>query len=301
MLRKLFASTIAVSMLFTLGCIRSASLIKLNEDGSGELVEQVFMSPQITQMMEGSSSMMGEMAGQMGAEAVETPTLMSQFKEQAEAKVAELGEGVTLKDLREVTAPDGWKGYRATYAFADINTFTFTSDTQGSSSEGEDGSSTSMKMEGFRYGFEYADGTLKIRNLDKPEKQPEPEASQAAAAGDAGEDPCAGLLDGQEGAEVGAGADAMAAGMMQAMGGMFAGMRITVMLEVPKPIKETNASYPHDGNNRVIVLNDMKVDAVMGNPAAAQAMEAGDMARIRKLNIEGVKIEDPFLDVEVKF
>jgi len=103
----------------TSGCVTSDTLIKLNTDGSGVVVQKTLMSTemiaQLTIMMQGvAQQMVGKEAGQKD---MKMPELFNE--KDARAKAAKMGEGVRFVSSRKITV-EGMEGQEATYAFRDI-------------------------------------------------------------------------------------------------------------------------------------------------------------------------------------
>ena len=87
----------AIVVVFSLtGCIESKILIKVNTDGSGEIVETFLMSKEMLQM----------------------PDLLDMDK--LKEKTGTMGEGVTFASAEKVST-DKAQGYKAVYQFSDIN------------------------------------------------------------------------------------------------------------------------------------------------------------------------------------
>ena len=103
----------------TSGCVTSDTLIKLNPDGSGAVVQKTLMSTemigQLTTMMQGlAQQMVGNEAAQ---KAMKMPELFSE--KDARARAAKMGEGVSFVSSRKITV-EGMEGQEATYAFRDV-------------------------------------------------------------------------------------------------------------------------------------------------------------------------------------
>lgn len=103
----------------TAGCVTSDTLIKINPDGSGLVVQETLMS---TEMIAQLSAMMQGIAQQMvgnetGQSDVKMPELFSE--KDARARAAKMGEGVRFVSSRKITL-NGMEGQEATYAFRDV-------------------------------------------------------------------------------------------------------------------------------------------------------------------------------------
>ncbi|MGH9428733.1 MAG: hypothetical protein ACRD2L_20800 [Terriglobia bacterium] len=103
----------------TSGCVTSDTLIRLNPDGSGVVVQKTLTS---TQMIAQLTTMMQGLAQQMaGNEARQNDTKMPELfsEKDARARAAKMGEGVRFVSSRKITV-EGMEGQEATYAFRDV-------------------------------------------------------------------------------------------------------------------------------------------------------------------------------------
>ncbi len=115
-------------LIFLTSCLKSEIVVKVKPDGSGEVVERVFMEQRYVQQMR-----MMMMA--YGAKMKDSP-----FKGGAMGKIdifdenrlrqnaANMGEGVKLKSVKK-TSNDKGEGYLAIYTFSDINKLKMSLDT----------------------------------------------------------------------------------------------------------------------------------------------------------------------------
>ncbi len=256
------------------GCIDTTTMVFLNSDGSGHIVETTLMSGQAAAMMGG---MMAGMGGNDGAE-VEVSGGPVPDEDEARERAAALGEGVSLVSVKEMSRPDGANGARVTYKFDDITKLKLTLDNMD---QGDDsGDEPDDEKEPITFGF--SSGKLTI-NLPHPEATEEPEAEPEATAGD----------------EMG---DEMAAAMMQGMLPMLKGMRMRLFIRMPAPIKRTNASYvdvsKKNGEKRYVTLADFDMDkliASQGGMKKLMAMQGNDdFAATAKLMsaIPGIRVEE---------
>ncbi|HEX7260378.1 MAG TPA: hypothetical protein VF258_01035, partial [Luteolibacter sp.] len=116
MKRLLLAITSTLAVLVLPGCLQNETIIHLNKDGSGTLVEQTTLG---AQMM----AMLAQMSALGGAEAKDPLAEMFSV-EKAKARAATMGEGVTVEKSVPFEA-GGNKGARTTYHFTDINKLRF--------------------------------------------------------------------------------------------------------------------------------------------------------------------------------
>jgi hypothetical protein len=293
MKRSALLTLCAVTLLLTAsGCLQSSTLLKVNKDGSGTITVLEYYSPQITAMFESMSSMAVGMAEQMGGEvdAEETgPTDM--FSDMIKQKTTGFGPDVKLVKEERRTNKKGWKGYRLTYAFDDINTVNLN---LGSSDMGGPGmEAQSDDSPAFTFAFEPGEtATLKI-----VPKETSATAEPAKEPGVEGED--AAMMQGSE--EM----DAMSAQMAtQMMAPMMKGMRMSFFLQVDGEIVDTNAKYPAENRNDTIVIMDLPMDRVLENPEAMALITAEDpkvQSKLATLDIPGIKVEEQDKALSVSF
>ena len=219
------------------GCIDHSTLISLERDGSGQIVQTTYMSAM-------AASMMAGMGGEEGVD----PFVDEQ---QARAKAATFGEGVRFVSVSPVSKPDGSKGGRVVYAFDDINSL------QVSMDQMDEDSVMSMESDEEEdaqfFTFEYTPGNLVI-------KRPAMDEEEGDVAMDV--EP--------KGDDQAAMADEMGKQMMEGMLPMLKGMRIQIAVEVPDAVRKTNASYVQSGSEtdvaRQIVLMDFDLDKLLEHP-----------------------------------
>jgi hypothetical protein len=107
----------ALALICLLGCIQVNTVVKLKPDGSGSVEETLFVTKA---SMQGLQAMMKEMGGMLPEEGVSAEN----FNLLDEARLREIadhmGEGVSYVSGEKTTTDEG-EGYRATYAFSDVN------------------------------------------------------------------------------------------------------------------------------------------------------------------------------------
>ncbi|NNC87346.1 MAG: hypothetical protein HKN82_02670 [Akkermansiaceae bacterium] len=152
-----------VMLLVLPGCLQIEQTIKLKKDGSGTLIDQVILGPQMVGMM--------EMAAAQGGGEGANP--MADFFDEAKYKknAGKYGEGVEFEKMEKVEK-NGGKGVVVTYKFADINKVSF-----------EPGSALDALQQpgqpdqaGEPAKFTFKDGKLTVDFPDPPEN---PEAGEA--------------------------------------------------------------------------------------------------------------------------
>jgi len=261
-MKKLWFTLAGVLALLASSCIEHHATLSLNKDGSGTITEETVMGAQAVEMMEGMAAMGGEEGG--GG----NPFADMADKAKAEEKAKQMGEGVTVKEVKAIDE-GGRKGARIVYAFEDINKVKFSfGDAMSEMGEGmapDEGGEEEAGDEPMA--FSYKDGVLTLKN-----------DMEDAGAGDEGEKPEAQEMGEQE---------------MAMAQQMFGDMKMSLKIELPGGIKETNASHV-DGNT--VTFMDIDFGKLVSDPekfkkfAAAQPETPGEMQEALK-GIDGVKVE----------
>ncbi len=266
----MFAKVAAVAVAATLctGCIRSATLIKVQADGSGT-VEQTMLV---------NLGMMKGMLGGLGGQTTEKSGGMNEADMRRTA--ARMGEGVTFVSATPIKAEDGFEGAKAIYAFTDVSKLRVDQDPNLSGSS-TGGLSTPPKS-GNPVTFAFAKGgdgasTLTISLNDKPQ-------------GDATK------ADSPQG-----GPDMDNPQMLDMMKSMFKGFRIGIDVEVAGKILKTNAD--HVTGSRVTLL-EMDMEALLQDEAKLKEVQKrlGPGASVSELkpflkDVKGLKINDPVVTI----
>lgn len=282
---------IAVSTLT--GCMESATLMRVNKDGSGTITHRMYMSTDMMEMMQGMAS------GMMGGEAdIEMPD-MDPLADIKASLDGQFGPAATLEGTQDVTNAAGWKGVEATYSFTDINKLDMAAG--GQTDEG----GMAMESGGPSYKFEFTPGDVAVLKL-VPIRQPGAESDGAADASSQGDDVLGDAGDtamGEMDMDMGGMGDMDAMGM-QMMAPMLKGMRMSLLVAVEGKVVESNASFPHEKYPNVVTLADIDFDKLLAHPEGMKALQAGpnaDPADLAKLGIDGVKVEDPAKEIQIRF
>ncbi len=249
------------------GCIDHSTLISLERDGSGQIVQTTYMSAMAASMMAG-----------MGGEGVDSLV----DEQQARAKTATFGKGVRFVSVSPVSKPDGSKGGRAVYAFDDINSLQISMDQM------DEDSVMGMSMESEEeegamfFVFDYTPGNLVIKRPAMDEE--DDVAMEMERAGD----------------DQATMAEEMGKQMMEGLLPMLKGMRIQIAVEVPDAIRKTNASHiqsdSENGVDRQIVLMDFDLDKLLDHPEGMDyLLKMQDDAHFKKmaeqLGNAGIRVE----------
>ncbi|MFC7339113.1 hypothetical protein ACFQY0_18110 [Haloferula chungangensis] len=260
-MKKILSLMVMMMAMALTSCIEHHVVILLNKDGSGTITEETSFGGQAVAMMEQMAAMGGEAAGDPLGDMVD--------EAKAKEKAASMGEGVTLSKVEKIDE-GGRKGGRVVYAFKDINKVKYQFGDAVSEMGDEmkpPGAEDEKAPEEVPMTFVYKDNVLKLAN---------PGAGKDAAAGsdeEAGEE-----LD-ETGLEM----------AKQMMGDM----KMSIKLELPGGIAETNASHV-DGNT--ITFMEMEMGKLLEDPekfkAFSKAKPETPAAMQEALKgVEGVKIE----------
>lgn len=205
-MKQFIKLTVLAIMLMTLpACLQSGILIKVAPDGSGTVEETFLMRKDMLQELK---VMTESMEG--GKQAKEADI----FKEaDIKNKAKDMGEGVTFVSMEKV-ATEKFEGYKAVYAFTNINKLKINENPGGTSEEEiitfqfEKGSSSTLIIRQPSRPFASGKEDKSVPEDVKPQTaQPEPE---------------------------------MAAELLKQM---FEGMKIAISLEVLGSVSKTNATY----------------------------------------------------------
>lgn len=113
--RSVVRSALVVLLVLCSGCGVFRTLLKVNPDGSGTIVQTTRLNAMATQFM----SSMATTGDSMRQDADDTPTLFT--KKKIRARAAQFGDGVHFVRMKHLDERGG-KGYRAVYTFDDVRT-----------------------------------------------------------------------------------------------------------------------------------------------------------------------------------
>lgn len=256
--------------------MENAILVKVNKDGTGTMTYRIFMSEELTGMMQNIGGAMGQ-AGNSSAK-VPNVDFFADIKASLEDQFSETA---TLRSSRQITNKKGWKGMEAIYSFTDI----------GQLKLGEK-ESQGMRNMGPQYAFSFTPGDTAVLTLS-PIRTPEPAAKKEAKGTEDVESPT------ESGVE-----DLMGIMSSTMMSPMLKGMRVSILLMVNGEVVESNASYPSKKYPNVFTLADIAFDKVRNDPAGAKLLNSGremDPRKLSTLGIDGVRLEDPTRAISISF
>ena len=259
------------------GCIKSKTLVVVNPDGSGSIVVETKMSPQMAQMVGGMADSFAGAAG--GADVAKTAKKDPLFdEEQLKKDAAKYGEGVSFAKARKAE-DNGWRGSFAVYSFADITKVKIPLSDDKKVGPGGDAASKDDRPKKF-ITFAFAGGATKTLTVNVPQEEQKTDAAKPKDAK----------------------ADASAAAMMGPVMGMLQGMEVGIAIKVKGEIVKSNATNK-DGTNGVVIMH-MDADKMKDSPKFAQIMQSaqggGDMPMGEMIGMPGFQFETNKV-VEVQF
>ncbi len=216
-------------------CVEFEQLIKVNKDGSGELIRSVRISESFVETM-----------SQEGPEpsAAEVEEGLAQMEEAFKSDPGTLGAGVRFVDVETIPAAEGSKlplaGFVFRYEFDDISSLDFSALPdmgQAGGMAGGEGETSDEDRLAFRFSSKGKKSTVSAVFFESEEQM-------RAEFED---------LDMSEAVE--SGTDEMADAMLEMMKEMLAGFRIKVAMEVAGKVTSTNAAVI-DGNTVTLIEVD---------------------------------------------
>lgn len=293
-MKRLLQAIVVVLVGTTLcGCMDVTTIVSVKEDGSGYLIETMYFSKAVEEMMAGM------MAG-MGGEA-EGASLTDSLMEETEyrQKASQLGEGVRFVSVKPMEKKDGSKGVSVLYAFNDVRKLKLNSQPDAPSGGGPGMAPQSSGEPGKPITFDFVKGKNPKLIINMPHggltDTPDDEAGPTSEEMEAMQ------------AEMGE----MAPEEMAMMKQMFDGMRVRMLVKVDGEIKKTNASFVSSGGKSgkksYVTLMDMDFGKLMEDPEAmsknfmamGQMQDMGTAMETLK-DVPGIKVETAG-KVEVEF
>lgn len=262
--------TAAVAMFSLAGCFQVETLVRVNPDGSGTVVETMMLS---REMIAGMNGMMQGLAGENGAK----PPPMELFEpDKLKAQAAAMGEGVVYLS-GEKCETDKYSGYRVTYAFKDINKLSLGG--KGGESAGEAGASKpSMPVK-----FSFTKGPPATLTI----VQPRDEKKEGHAKEKAAETGIENVAPQQEGN------GAISESEAKQIADMFMGMKMGLAVEVNGAIVETNATHREGSRITIIDFDLTKFGSSLPQMEKLKKLESSSPAEAMELikAIPGMKVD----------
>lgn len=276
-----------LALVFLTGCIDSTTVVAVKKDGSGIVMETVFINPALSMM---ADQMMGGFAKSLG-DSSETPGSTVLEIAKYKSKALKMGEGVRYVSAKEQTRKDGTKGVQVVYEFDDIRNLKVESDPDTPDAEGmsemmRERSKKEDDDDPITFNFTQGRTSRLTINLPKSEKKEIEKTEQPKKKENA------------------SGKMAQMAMFKQ----FFQGFRVRVMIKiVDGEIIRTNAYHVEKiKDNPYVTLFDLDFGKILsmaekdGNIAMLEEIQDIDAARKFLKNIPGIKIE-PSDRVEIEF
>jgi hypothetical protein len=294
-IRKILS--LCIVLLTLTSCIQVDTAVKVNKDGSG-LIEETFLMKK--DFLEQMKKMAEEMAKSMGQTLTENkdntappqvgdsnkkPERFTIFDEaKLKERVKDMGEGVTY--LRGVKAAAGdYEGYRAIYAFTDINKVRINQNSGEKIPSGPQQGNADDKGEKKYITFAFTKGKpseLVIRIPEsKSTRDPEHLSDEMKPSQDN---------------------DNSQEEMPEQVKGIFQGMKIAMSLAVDGNILETNATY-REGSK--ITLMEIDFGKLIETPEQLKKLSQSKPKTIEELtalirNVPGIKV-DVNREIKIRF
>lgn len=250
------------------GCINSATLIKIKPDGSGTVEQTTLVN---------TGAMKAMMPGMTAPGQSSNPVNEADLKRTAER----MGKGVRLQSA-EPAKSGTFEGVKAVFSFDDINQVQVSQDPSMSGSTTGAFSSEPPSVENpvkFTLTRNGATSILTVQIQDKPASTAKPEMPQG---GPNMSDPA----------------------VMNMVKSMFEGFKVAIDLEVMGSIVKTNAEYVSGSR---LTLMEMDLGLLFQDQEKLQALQSkvGPGASLSEVkpylkDVKGIKIDGPTINVEFK-
>ncbi|HWP81037.1 MAG TPA: hypothetical protein VNN76_00090 [Bacteroidota bacterium] len=251
-----------LSLLILVGCFEVTTTVKVKADGSGTIEETVLLGEGLATMLK-----LAELQKSGVDEKGQFGNPLSLFDEDSlTLRASKMGTGVRLIDAVPMRRGDR-EGYRAMYAFDNVETIRISQTPVPESPGLEDMSSSEPDQEIL---FSFIKGDIRTLLIRMPEAKLSPPGSPA-----------------------GADTTAEAAANLETMHMLIKGLRFQIAVEVEGTITETNAS--HVEGTRVTLM-EVDFDKLLADPEQFQKLKAANPKtpeETRRLlsTIPGMKVE----------
>jgi hypothetical protein len=247
------------------GCVETVTVIKLKPDGSGTVEQTVLMSTaareQMAMMMQSMTKGLGGDSG--GFDEKELDMLKT---DELRENAAKLGKGVTFVSADTVVTDEA-EGYRAVYAFRDINELRINQNPGDNVLASPPGGKGNAETELVTFSFKK--GKSSVLRVRRPE-------GEALVDAGAGKDDTT-----SRGASGSGKDDDVSKEMLAQVQQMFEGMRVAIVIEVDGAIVETNGTHV-DGSR--VTLMDLDFGKLLGAPEQLE-----EFARANPTTVEAAK------------
>ena len=239
-------------------CLQVDTTVYVNKDGSGTIEEKVLMSDAVIDMMNQFMNSFQDSA--------KVPEEFNLYKEEElKVKASDYGEGVEYIFGEEINI-DGWQGYKALYAFEDLNTITM--ETDPNAKVELDQNEGNKKKEYFS--FEFVSGDVSELIIDRPEVKSM-------------------FAEDETGTEEGSVNEELDDSFIKLM----EGMKVKISLSFDGDIVETNASYVEGS---LVNLLDIDFGELFKNKESLEMLKSNPPDNLEEMkaiveNLPGMKVE----------
>lgn len=249
MIRISVTALLLAVALFSSACFRTSAVVKIKEDGSGEITSRYYFSPQVLETVNQMEALRGFQADgdvpELMANLGMLREIVSPDKDALVADAESYGEGVSYARHEKGADSEGWDGYTVVYQFEDIRKLKLNQNTipakakdfvkaSGQDIDLDEGGSLSFQLEGKKL---TVTSTLASASADEMVDE-----EQLAAAKEMGIKPSESI---------------------RAAAASMEGMRAGIFLRIVPEIAETDAEHV-TGN--LIIMSDAELSKVMQDP-----------------------------------
>lgn len=255
-------------LLATTSCVRTSTVVKVEKEGSGEIISRYHFSPQVLALVrqfEGLGADAG--AAFPGGNFGLIGEIISPTRESIEADAGSFGEGISYARHEIGKDSEGWEGYIAVYDFDDIRKVKIDQNSlPGKAKEFIEASGQGIgDREGGSLSFGLAEGVLTIQtSLANGSASEIVNREQLAKAKEMGMKPSEAIR--------------MAANTTQ-------GMRAGFFVRIVGGIAETNAEHV---TGDLIIMSDAEISKVLQDPDFGEFVD-GVMDEPDDIELEGIK------------
>lgn len=246
MIRIIRALLLAVVVLCSTSCFRTSTVVKIKEDGSGEITARYYFSPQVVEMVDQMEAFGDNINLDEQMPSFELiREIISPNRESLSADAKSYGEGVSYGKHEEGKDSEGWRGYTVVYRFEDVRKIRIDQNTvPGKAKELVEASGQDLDLEKggkLTFGLEGKKLTVKssLASASVDEMIDEEQIAQAKEMG------------------------VKPSEAMQAAAASTQGMRAGIFLRIDPGIAETDAEHV-TGN--LIIMTDAEISKVMQDP-----------------------------------
>lgn len=264
MLKKLFMAIVAIMAMFIFsGCMQGDTVVKVKSDGSGTIEKTVLLRKDMLGMIK-SMSMLSKGQGE--------PQQEFKFFDEAKLKAdaSSNGEGVVYVSGEEIST-DKFEGYKAVYAFTDINKVSIDQNPNSDTPKGQKDNAPKEHLS-----FRFVDGK------ENPSKLVVFGTGKRKNGNGSSNTKIQPNISSPESMKV-----------LEQIKTMIDGMRLSLSVEVDGEITNTNATY-RDGSE--VTLMEMDFGRLMDNPEVLMELGSHDemtMAETKEMlkDIKGMKVD----------